>query len=227
MRVATTIGNSWKFRDKSINNLYVLDNNLKIIGKLTGLSEGKRIYAVRFIGNTAYIITYRETDPLYVIDLSNPKKPKLLGMLKIPGYSTYLHPIGNNKFIGIGKSEKNMLKISLYDISNLNNPKEVDKYILPEYWSRSLYNHHAFLYDKDNGVLVLPVGNKGYIFKINNNNITLKYLDKHSSEVLRALYIGNYAYTLSTSEIHSIDENNFNLVGSLNLSDDYIDKEFD
>nr|WP_232217827.1 beta-propeller domain-containing protein [Methanocaldococcus sp. FS406-22] len=118
LRVATTIGD-WRFRDRMTNNIYILDKDLNVVGKLTGLEKGERIYAVRFMGDKAYVVTYKETDPLLVIDLKDPKNPKILGELKIPGYSTYLHPIGNNLFIGIGKDDDGRLKISLFDISNL------------------------------------------------------------------------------------------------------------
>ena len=80
------------------------------------------------MGDKAYVVTYKETDPLLVIDLEDPKNPKVLGELKIPGYSTYLHPIGDNKVIGIGKNDQNMLKVSLFDITDLENPKEIAKY---------------------------------------------------------------------------------------------------
>lgn len=237
LRIATTLGDTWRYRDSSINNLYVLDNNLNIVGSVKGLGEGERIYAVRFIGDKAYIITYRETDPLYVLDLKDPKNPKILGKLKIPGYSTYLHPIGNNKLIGIGKDENRKIKISLYDVSNYENPKEIDKYSLPEYWSEALYNPHAILWDKDNKLFVIPVQNHAYIFKIGENNIKLEKDDEHSKKyntdttnkyyyyiynrVLRALYINNYLYAFSNNEIHIININNMKTVKKIDLTEYY------
>lgn len=217
LRVTTTIGNYWKFGDKMTNNLYVLDDKLNTIGKLTNLEKGERIYAVRFMGDNAYIITYKETDPLLVIDLKDPKNPKLLGELKIPGYSTYLHPIGNNRIISIGKDDDRKLKISLFDVSNYINPKEVDKYKLPEYWSPALYCHHAFLWDNDKKIMIIPVGTHAYVFKIDNDSIILKKDDKHKSNVLRSLYINNYLYVFSNNEIHIIDENNWKTVKTINL----------
>ena len=196
----------------------VLDDELNIKGKLTNLEKGERIYAVKFMGDTAYIITYKETDPLLVIGLKDPKNPKLLGELKIPGYSTYLHPIGNNRIIGIGKGDDRKLKISLFDVSDNTNPKEVDKYKLPEYWSPALYNHHAFLWDKDKNIMVIPVGAHVYMFKIENDKITMKKDDKHKSNVLRSLYINNYIYTFSNDEIHIIDENSWNTVKKIGLN---------
>jgi inhibitor of cysteine peptidase len=217
LRVATTIGNYWKFRDKMTNNLYILDDELNTIGKLINLEKGERIYAVRFMGDKAYIITYKETDPLLVIDLKNPENPKLLGELKIPGYSTYLHPIENNRLIGIGKDDDRKLKVSLFDVSNYHSPKEVDKYKLPEYWSDALYNHHAFLWDKDKKIMVIPVGAHAYMFKIDNDKITMKKDDTHKTNVLRALYINDCIYTFSNNEVHIIDENDWKIVRKIEL----------
>ncbi|MBW9222771.1 beta-propeller domain-containing protein [Methanothermococcus sp. SCGC AD-155-C09] len=217
LRVATTIGNYWEYRDKSTNNIYILDDNLEIVGKLTGIAKGERIYATRFMGNIAYMITYRETDPLFVINLTDPSNPEILGKLKIPGYSTYLHPIGDNKLIGIGKDDDGKLKVSLFDVENVSNPLEIDKYILPEYWSPALYNPHAFLWDKDNRILIIPANNHGYVFKIENNKITLKMDDKHKTRVLRSLYINNYLYILSDNEIHIINMDNWELINKIEL----------
>ncbi len=209
LRVASTIGN-WKYRDKTTNNIYVLDKELNLVGKLTGLEKGERIYAVRFIEDKAFMITYKETDPLLVIDLKNPESPKLLGELKIPGYSTYLHPIGNNLFIGIGKDEDRKLKISLFNISNLENPEEIDKYKLDEWWSPALRDYHAFLWDDKHEIVFLPVNNHGYIFKI-KNGISMVKDDKHKTVVLRALFIDDYIYAFSPSEMHILDEKEWNL----------------
>ncbi|UXM84412.1 beta-propeller domain-containing protein [Methanococcus aeolicus] len=227
LRVATTIGDNWRYREKSTNNLYVLDEELNIIGSVKDMGKGERIYAVRFMGDKAYLITYRETDPLYILDLENPENPKITGELKIPGYSTYLHPIGNNKLIGIGRDDDRKLKISLYDVSDYNNPKELDKYKLPEYWSEALYNHHAFLWDEDNSIVVLPVDKHAYMFKIENNTIIMKKDDIHNNyyyynEVLGSLYINNYIYTFSNNEVHIIDINSWKTVKKIDLIN-YID----
>ena len=214
LRVATTIGDYWQYRDRSTNNIYVL-KDLEVYGKLTGLSKGKRIYGVRFMGDIAYMVTYREKDPLFVIDLSDPKNPKLLGELKIPGYSTYLHPVDENRLIGVGKDDDGRLKVSLFNVENKTKPIEVDKYVLPQYWSPALYNPHAFLWDKDNKVLVIPGGNSCYIFRIENDKISLEMEDIHKGRVLRSLYINQYLYTISNSEIHIIDMGDWEVVKKL------------
>ena len=210
LRVATTIGDG-RFRNEMTNNIYILDKDLNVVGKLINLEKGERIYAVRFMGDKGYLVTYRETDPLLVIDL-NPKSPKVLGELKIPGYSTYLHPIGNNLFIGIGKNDDGKLKISLFDVSDLKNPKEVDKYILDGWWSVASSNYHAFLWDGQYRILFFPANNHAYVFKVENSSIKMVKDDEHKTNVLRALFINYYLYTFSTSEMHILDENSWELV---------------
>ena len=118
-----------------------------------GLTE--RVYSARFIQDKGYVVTFRQTDPFYVLDLSDPASPKLAGELKIPGYSSYLHPITKDKIIGIGKEGQNV-KVSLFDASDPANPQEVSKYTLSEYWSDILNTHHAFLMDEKHGVFFLP-----------------------------------------------------------------------
>jgi len=156
LRVATTL--QFGFRILG-NNIYTLNSNLDVMGKLEGFEKGERIYAVRYFGNITYIVTYRQLDPFLVIDLSNPKKPKILGKLKIPGYSTYLHPIGNDKVLAIGK-EGSYIKVSLYDVSDLENPKELSKVLiegnsqLANVWN---VDYKAFLYDKRKQLIFFPV----------------------------------------------------------------------
>jgi uncharacterized secreted protein with C-terminal beta-propeller domain len=163
LRVATTLNEP---AGTSTNNVYVLDLGLRLAGKLEGLAPGERIYSARFMGDKAYLVTFRKVDPLFVVDL---KELRVLGKLKIPGYSSYLHPYGENYLIGVGKDAKPAeegdfawfqgLKISLFDISDPSNPREVDSLILGDRGTESevLYNHRAFLFDEERGILVLPV----------------------------------------------------------------------
>lgn len=105
------------------NNLYVLDSGMRQIGRLEGLAPGERIYSVRYLGEMAYVVTFRETDPLFAIDLSDPRAPKVLGQLKIPGFSEYLHPLDDGLLLGIGQSvdergTANGVKLSMFDVSD-------------------------------------------------------------------------------------------------------------
>ncbi|MBU1684504.1 beta-propeller domain-containing protein [Patescibacteria group bacterium] len=170
-RIATTKNRTWsQFAEsnESYNNLYVLDvKDLKTVGKLEGLAKTEKIYSVRFMQNRAYMVTFRQTDPLFVIDLSNPTRPTVLGKLKIPGFSNYLHPYDNDTLIGIGKDatesgRQQGLKLSLFDVSDVANPKEIDNYVMGDRGSDSiaLYDHKAFLFSKEKNLLVIPVSTR-------------------------------------------------------------------
>ena len=160
LRVATTLGGGgWWFgigssQTESANDVYVLDKNLKIQGSVKDLGLTERIYSVRFIEDRGYVVTFRQTDPFYVLDLSNPQKPALAGELKIPGYSSYLDPITKDRVLGVGQ-ENWQVKISLFDVSSAANPAEKAKYILDEGWSDVLSTHHAFLLDKKHQIFFL------------------------------------------------------------------------
>ncbi|MBA7474627.1 hypothetical protein ES707_09981 [subsurface metagenome] len=172
-RIATTTNNfNWRtFAEEatSKNNVYVLDMNLNVVGKLEDLAPGEQIYSARFMGDRCYVVTFRNIDPLFVIDLSNPTAPKVLGQLKITGYSGYLHPYDENHIIGIGKETVyeakedfawyQGMKISLFDVSDVSNPVELAKYEIGDRGTDSpiLYDHKALLFDRARNLLVIPV----------------------------------------------------------------------
>ncbi len=208
LRVATTVR-----LDTTVNDVYVLDENLNVIGKVTDLGKGERIYAVRFLGDRGYVVTFRETDPLFVMDLSNPEKPELKGELKIPGYSSYLHPISDHLLLGIGK-DGSYVKISLFDVSNPENPVEKDKYLLKEYWSDILTTHHAFLLDPKHKVFFLPAGSGGYIFSYENG---IKLERAVSIPAKRAVYIGDYLYVIGSNSILAINEKDWRDVKEIKI----------
>jgi len=160
-RIAATTGN---WRETSLNHLYILDKDLKIIGKVEDLAKGERIYSVRFLGARAYVVTFKQIDPLFVIDVENPKKPEVLGYLKITGVSDYLHFYDENHIIGIGKEATEQgrflgLKISLFDVSDVENPIEKAKIEIGDRGTDSLalQEHKAFLFDKQKNLLVIPI----------------------------------------------------------------------
>jgi uncharacterized secreted protein with C-terminal beta-propeller domain len=205
LRVATTV--------RDTNDLYVLDERLKIAGKIEDYGENERIYAVRFIGDKGYIVTFKQTDPLFVVDLSNPQNPEIKGELKIPGFSSYLHPISEDLILGIGKEGANV-KVSLFDVSDPSDPKEVDKYILKEYWSDVLNTHHAFLLDSKHEVFFLPGGSGGYIFSYTNGIELEKAVDMPA---VRALYIDDFMYIIG-EKIVVFDENTWEVVTEFDLT---------
>lgn len=223
LRIATTIGGRGGFigliggmsRGESANDVYVLDRNLKITGMVKDLGLTEKIYSVRFIEDKGYVVTFRETDPFYVLDLADPKKPELKGELKIPGYSSYLHPITKDKILGIGK-ENWQVKVSLFDVASPANPIGKDKYILDEGWSEVLSTHHAFLLDKKHEIFFLPGGKGGYIFSYKNDRLALiKAISEISAK--RAIYINDYLYIIGENKITVINENDWQKVSELKL----------
>jgi inhibitor of cysteine peptidase len=158
-RLATT---SWKNQTQQ-NNVYVLNANLTITGKLEDLAKDERIYSARFMGDKCYLVTFRQIDPFFVLDVSNPEEPKVAGELKIPGYSSYLHPYDEHHVIGLGKEDGNV-KLSFFDVTNVNNPTEIAKYIVEGDWtdSEALQEPKAFLFDKEKQLLVIPISITNY-----------------------------------------------------------------
>jgi len=217
LRIATTSGGPRTLiPTTSANDIYVLDKNLKVAGSLLNLGLKEKIYSTRFIKDKGYLVTFKETDPFYVLNLADPKNPTLSGELKIPGFSSYLHPLTDNLILGIGK-ENQSVKLSLFDVSSPNNPKEISKYTLNEYWSESINNHHAFLQDPEHKVFFIPASQGGYMFSYENNTLTLKY-SAANSQIKRGLYIGNYFYLLASNEIIALDENTWDVMQTLDLT---------
>ncbi|MBN2141824.1 beta-propeller domain-containing protein [Candidatus Woesearchaeota archaeon] len=226
-RIATTISQRWsrfeKDRTESSNNVYTLSKDLKVLGDLEGLAEGESIYSTRFIGDRLYMVTFQQVDPFFVIDLSDAKNPKELGKLKIPGFSRYLHPYDKDTIIGIGRDASETgrtkgLKISLFDVSDVENPKEIAKFVTDERYAQSTaeYEHKAFLFDREKELLVIPAYSQTYtdwswaegegivprkgetvegyngalVFKITKDDIELRGLIDHSAGLTSRYYYG-------------------------------------
>jgi inhibitor of cysteine peptidase len=154
-RLATT---NWK--DTTENAVYVLDMNLTTVGEvsLTNAEIRETIQSTRFIGDKAYVVTFEQKDPFFVLDMSDPTAPRVAGKLEIPGYSSYLHPYDENHIIGLGM-ESNTVKLSLFDVTNVNAPREIARYIVQgDYtYSQALNEPKAFLFDEAKQLLVIPV----------------------------------------------------------------------
>jgi inhibitor of cysteine peptidase len=161
-RVATTTHG-----ETTQNNVYILDMGLNVTGSLTGLAPGETIYSARFMGERGYLVTFKQVDPLFVIDLSNPRHPEKLGYLKVTGYSDYLHPYDETHIIGIGKETTDAgtfawyqgVKISLFDVTDVSNPVEIYNIEIGDRGTDSpvLWDHKAFLFDKSRNLLVIPI----------------------------------------------------------------------
>lgn len=168
-RVATTSGNSWDSAHPSESALYILNEALEQVGSVDGLAPGEQIYSVRFLGDRTYVVTFRKIDPLFVIDTSNPRSPKVLGKLKIPGYSDYLHPVDATHLLGFGKDAVAAkegdfawyqgVKVALFDVSDTEHPVVIDSEVIGDRGSDSplLQNHKALLFDAARGLLAFPV----------------------------------------------------------------------
>jgi inhibitor of cysteine peptidase len=150
---------------ETVNNLFILDEELNELGSVTDLAKGENIYSVRFMGDRAFVVTFETIDPLFAIDLSDPENPEVKGELKISGYSSYLHPLDADHLIGIGKevdeytgSEKG-LKFTIFDVSDLDDPRVLDNETIDSDYSYSevLSDHKAFLYHPEQNLIVVPV----------------------------------------------------------------------
>jgi uncharacterized secreted protein with C-terminal beta-propeller domain len=153
----------------SKTNVYVLDMNLTIVGNVSGIAPGEYFHSARFMGNRCYLVTFEKTDPLFVINLTDPTSPTILGNLTIPGYSDYLHPYDETHIIGVGKNTVQAeqgdfswyqgIKISLFDVSNVTNPVQQATYEIGDRGSDTpvLTDPKAFLFDKTKNLLVIPV----------------------------------------------------------------------
>jgi hypothetical protein len=163
LRVATTV-DDWRSSDETESKVTVLrpdGEELEVLSSIGGLGEGEQIFAVRFLGETAYVVTFRQIDPLYVLDLSDPANPVLQGELKIPGYSAYLHPVGDGLLLGVGQDATDQgqtlgTQLSLFDVSDPLNPQRIDTLPIGGY-SEVEWDHKAFLYWPEDGTIVLPV----------------------------------------------------------------------
>lgn len=234
LRVLTT---DWSGTDNE-NQLYLLDENMNLTGKLEGIAKGEQIYAARFFGNTAYFVTYRNTDPLFAVDLSDEKNPKILSELKITGFSEYLHFWGNDKLLGIGyetdekSGEQLGIKLTMFDISNPADVQTVGTCVIENAdYSPALYNYKCVLVDeKENmiGFATESYGEKqGYhylLFSWEDGKFKEQMAESLSMgktlEYYRGIYIGDIFYLVHPSEIISYDrKNEYQWMQKLLLSD--------
>jgi len=177
-RIATQLGEAWDSARKSSTGVFVFDKDLKQIGEVRDIAPGENMKSARFDGNRAFLVTFKTVDPLFVLDLADPRNPKILGKLKIPGWSDYLHPWGENYLLGFGREVDESIdadkvhsdnavyytavlgmKVSLFDISDLENPKEVQKLIIGDRGTTSalLDDHKALLADREKGIVGFPI----------------------------------------------------------------------
>lgn len=290
LRMAATQNANYVGYDNTSSTVYIFDKNLKMVSKLSDIAKGERIYSARFVGNRAYIVTFKQTDPLFALDLSDPKNPKITGKLEMPGFSTYLQPYDENHIIGFGESTHNIIvngysmnttdgiKFAMFDITDMASPKQMydvnfgvegseynSSQVTPNnnntvryprdnsnnsvvrvpgdnsnktsnydvapnitrYYSEVLNNHKALLFDKDKGIMALPIetiNSQGlkcdiYVYKVDlKNGFKLAYksdLKENESSTCRAIYIGDTLYAIFDSKIVAVDLNSFKDIGEL------------
>lgn len=210
-RVATTEWTS----NGTTNNLYVLDPNLKIVGKIEGFAPGESIYSARFIDNRCYLITYQQVDPFFVIDLTDPTSPQILGALDIPGVSTYLHPYDANTIIGVGTQNENVM-LSLFNVTDVSNPTQIATYRVDANFSYTdvAYDTHAFLFDQSKSLLVIPVTMESGIW------VSYGPIDKGSNQSSSSsAYAMNWTYWQGVLVFNVSTENGFVLQGNVTHTD--------
>ena len=249
-RIATTTS------DKGCN-LYVLDQYLNQVGSATDIVTNERIYAARFSGDKGYLVTYENVDPLFILDLSDPANPTVTGQLELPGFSNYLHVVDENTLLGIGYDTEDMfvrdhngnetpigtrtggIKLSLFDVSDPNNPQLLDEYVTGGSGSYAdvLYDHKALMVNSDQGVLgfcaTLIANGEGYeqyfsgalLFEVNNGSISelgeITYQQPADNEKYqyyqRLAYIGDTIYYLQDGVIRAFDRNSLEELASISI----------
>ena len=212
-RIATTKQTQ---KGNDINVLYILDESLNEIGKVNGFAKNEHIEAVRFIGDMAYVITYERTDPLFIIDLSDPENPEILGEVKISGFSTMLVPVDEKTLLGIGYSTEendfgeatNGLKLALFDISNPAKPKVIGEKEFEGAESNVQYEPKALNVNREKNYFALPATFDDYenagalVFKVENGKIEIlkKFVSGKLIESDRCVYIDDNIYVIDTYE---------------------------
>lgn len=207
--------------DEDGSRVVIFDQNMKKIGETEKLAEGEKMYSSRFLGNKAYLVTYKTIDPLFVVDLGNPTDPKVLGKLKIPGYSTYLHPYDENHIIGIGmqteeKINRNAsgkaisttatitgMKMALFDVSDVNNPIQISDTIIGDKRTTSaiLTNHKALLFSKEKQLLAIPVNNYEEDFELKTSSDTYSsMIDAYSNYNKEYISEGYFVYRINLTD---------------------------
>lgn len=208
--------------------LTILNESLETVGELRGIAPGEDVYAARFMGDTAYLVTFYQTDPLFILDLSDPTSPKVTGELKIPGFSNYLHPYTENLLIGIGTSgdesgATGQLKVSLFDVSDMQEPKEISSVVFDDSafsYSAAQYDHRAYLSLPD-GAFAVPVTANGYASTDSQSfacaltveDGVLRVVEKYAPDeqaayttgIARVTFAGDTLFTLSDTALTAFD----------------------
>ena len=216
------------YSSETFAKLTILDSELKKTGEITDIAKGERVYSARFMGDTAYFVTFRQTDPLFSADLSDPKNPKILGELKIPGFSEYMYPYGDGLLLGFGmEADENTgrttdLKLSMFNIGDPANVTEQDKTIVKGYeYSTALSNHKAMLVDPQKNLIGFAATYDYYQIKYMIYKYTGSGFERvaaidietdykyYAMDDIRGLFVGDYFYVVSKDALQIFDMNEY------------------
>ena len=213
-----------------VNSLVVLNGDLKEVGRIDNIAPDERVYSVRFMGDLAYFVTFRQVDPLFSADLSDPENPKIIGALKIPGFSDYLFPFGEGKLLGIGKNADELtgrtgcIKLSMFDITDPENVTESDKTDIDAYYSEALNNHKAILADYGKNIISFAAHSNGigqvmYVYAYEDGRFIERLAEGYETGIgnIRSLYIGDVFYIVNENYVKYFDINTFEKLGEINI----------
>jgi uncharacterized secreted protein with C-terminal beta-propeller domain len=218
LRVVSTMAPSWwgpgDDAESFLTTLRLGPNGLAQAGRVGGLGRGERVYATRFVGTTAYVVTFKQIDPLQTVDVSDPEHPRVLGELKIPGYSAYLHPVAPDRLLGIGQSVDDLghplgTQLSLFDVSNLRTPARIAHTTLGPGWSEAESDHHAFLFWPATGLVVVPFDQRAVGYRVTRSGISyVGRIDQGTKSsgvapIRRAVVVGDNIFTVSDAGVES------------------------
>lgn len=224
LRVVTT--------DDEANGLYILDGNMKELGRINNLAKDERVYSARFMGDTGYFVTFRNTDPLFSVDLSDPENPEILGELKIPGFSDYLHPYGDGLLLGIGMDADEEtgatggVKLSMFNVGDSSDVKEENTFIMDNVYSADvLYDYKAALIDPERNIIGFSAYNgaqeKYYVFSYDSEKgftcLMEEQVNGSSQRAARGVYIDNILYVVKGNIIETYGMDDYKKIDDIIL----------
>ncbi len=212
--------------EQETTSLYVLDKELEITGKIEDLAPGETVYSARFMGDTGYFVTFEQVDPLFSVDLSDPEKPQIIGELKIPGFSEYLHPYGEGLLLGIGMDvdEEGMttegVKLSMFDISDPSNVQETEKYVIQDAYGMDIYDYRAVFIDTEKNLFGFTTYGEKQKYRIFSYTPGTGFQEEACWDLpaygnIRGLYAGERFYLVANNTVVSYTLDGFDKVDDI------------
>jgi inhibitor of cysteine peptidase len=222
LRVISSVGDDYRTDESTLRSMVsVLSSEMETVGTLDNVAAGEYVQTTRYVGNTLYLMTYAENDPFLLIDLSNPESPSVLGEMRLQGTYNYIYPISDTLLVGFGYTgdwRDMRTKLSLYDVSNPQNPIELDVFYFNNDEYVSVYDYRGFTWNAAKNLMIVSGSNTAYVFEIKENQITLMKEDMHEGGyITRSAYVGNYLYVFSDAEIHVYDMANWQRVQVISI----------